>query len=564
MQAMSATHGHRCGRGENLSQRVNRKARRLRFGLLVVGGLFAVSQTVSAYLVGPAPTLNEFAEQADLIFKGEALADEKTVRDEWFEPVYGYVARETRFKVVSVVKGEAKEGEVRFRHYDKENNSGGGMYAPQVYHFEPGRFYVVSAHGTSTSARQVLASHTSKPDLGVLRCRDGRPTTAQTLPELYWAELLALRDGPSAEDVVYAVQQWDGMSDEPTHHGTPDFPRLDVLTAVRPLLARPEPEVAQAAIRTVAAGCPYLADRFSSYGLNPGVEQPGIASMDRGVRNAGGALVWRDLVAVAEDGQGTPETRALAVRALGLVRANELGQKLDQWLKAPEAPIRAAAVLLSTDFAVPDPYTTRHYGELAADPAPEVRRCVAYAVGFMQDPTMLPILTTLGKDADRTVRQAAGESLRSFRPEVPAAQAALRADLDNPEARPLSLLALARKNPGAYLEDLAQIVERKPTPSNWTGGQIPDYTAWKLLFGYLQARPGAEVRSGKWNRYLDALEKVGNYSSSEPRDLYAFYLQRGLTERAAKYRAAANQAASYDLDYYFKMVDKDPAIYQGH
>ena len=57
------------------------------------------------------------------------------------------------------------------------------------------------------------------------------------------------------------------------------------------------------------------------------------------------------------------------------------------------------------------------------------------------------------------------------------------------------------------------------------------------------------------------MEKVGNYSSSEPRDIYAFYLQRGMTERAQKYREAAKKAASYDLDYYFKQVDADPSLY---
>ena len=58
------------------------------------------------------------------------------------------------------------------------------------------------------------------------------------------------------------------------------------------------------------------------------------------------------------------------------------------------------------------------------------------------------------------------------------------------------------------------------------------------------------------------MEKVGNYSSSEQRDIYAFYLQRGMTERAKKYRAAATKAASYDLDYYFKQVDENPSLYQ--
>jgi hypothetical protein len=38
------------------------------------------------------------------------------------------------------------------------------------------------------------------------------------------------------------------------------------------------------------------------------------------------------------------------------------------------------------------------------------------------------------------------------------------------------------------------------------------------------------------------------YSSSEPRDIYAFYLRRGMPDRAAKYRAAAKRTVGYDLD----------------
>ena len=64
-----------------------------------------------------------------------------------------------------------------------------------------------------------------------------------------------------------------------------------------------------------------------------------------------------------------------------------------------------------------------------------------------------------------------------------------------------------------------------------SGGEIPAVTASKLVFKHLRAQPSADIRSGKWNRYLDALEKVGQYSSSEPRDIYSFYLQRGMPEQ---------------------------------
>jgi hypothetical protein len=35
-----------------------------------------------------------------------------------------------------------------------------------------------------------------------------------------------------------------------------------------------------------------------------------------------------------------------------------------------------------------------------------------------------------------------------------------------------------------------------------------------------------------------------------------------MTERAMKFRQEAKKAASYDLDYFFKMVDENPSLYK--
>lgn len=530
--------------------------------LIIVICLLAARGMALGYMVGPALTLDQLTAEADFIFKGEALGS-APAQDEWFKPVFGFATRETRFKVISQIKGESADGEVRFRHYDKDGPDA-GSFMPQHYHFEPGQTYIVFAQKNAAGVRQIRLNHTQRMDLGVLHCRDQRPVTGKTLTEIYWAELLLLRDSPAPDDVVYAVEQLDGMSERLGSRGTTDFSRLEVLTSIHGLMARPEPAIAQAAIRLVAADSPYLDDWAATGWLSTvGMQNPGIAPLDRGVRNAGGALCWRELAAVA-NGPASPETRALAIRALGLVKAEALRPMLVRWLQAPEAGVRAAAVLLFTDFASPDPYTTGQFAGFAADPAPEVRRGVAHAIGFMQDPAIVPVLGKLTKDVDAHVRRAALESLHAFRPASPAVVAALTADLGNPESQPLSLLVLAREDPGAHLEALAEVVEAKTHPTNWSGGEIPAFTAWKLLFKHLRSQPPADVRSGKWNRYLDALEKVGNYSSSEPRDIYAFYLQREMPERAAKYRAAAKKSVTYDLDYYFEMVDKEPAAYQGN
>jgi hypothetical protein len=57
---------------------------------------------------------------------------------------------------------------------------------------------------------------------------------------------------------------------------------------------------------------------------------------------------------------------------------------------------------------------------------------------------------------------------------------------------------------------------------------------------------------------LDALEHMHWYSSSEPRNLYAFYLTR-MMARAKQFRAAVKQAGPFDMEQYFEEADKDPS-----
>ena len=288
-------------------------------------------------------------------------------------------------------------------------------------------------------------------------------------------------------------------------------------------------------------------------------EVPGMGQMDPHMKNIGGELYWKELVALA-DSQTANDTRVMAIQALGLVREPLLREPIERWLADSDPAIRSAATLLLADF--PGPETCKRLGALAGDATPEVRMCVARAAGFAQEAALAETLAKLLTDREDRVRTAAAMSLLSFSPKNKAIADIFRANLGNEEFKPLFLLALARQHPADYLDGLARAVEQKSQPKNFWGGQIPAFTAWEILFRYLQAQPAEALRSGKLDRYLDAIEMVGNYSSSEPRDIYALYLQRDMTERARKSRAAANKAASYDLDYYFKQVDQNPALYQ--
>ena len=523
---------------------------------------WAVGGAAQAYMVGPALSVEELSTNADLIFQGKVVSSEP-VSDAWFKPLEGFVARETQFRVISVLKGEAGDATLRFRHYETDPEPRPRMFEPLYYHFDRDRTYLVFARRSETPGvfRQFQANHTARRDQGVVRCADDTPLPRQGVKEAIWGELTRLLAVPGTGDVLYAIGQLDQMSGGVDNFdGTRDFDRTNVLQAVVPFLTATNASVAQAAITLVGSHNPYLFDERGLFWLATvgSAEIPGIGRMDPRMKNTGGEIYGKDLVALAES-PAPSEIRSSAIRALGLVRDPALAASIDRWLADPSTAVRASATLLLADF--PGPEIGRHLAILAADPAPEVRVGVARAAGFGQRSELTATLARLLADQDRHVREAAAMSLLSFSPTNPAIRAVFRANLENEEFNPLFLLALAAENPADHLAGLAPVVEQKTEPKNFWGGQIPAFTAWKLLFRYLRAQPSEALASGKLDRYLDALEKVGNYSSSEPRDIYAFYIQRGLTGRARTFREAANKAAQYDLDYYFKQVDQNPSNY---
>jgi hypothetical protein len=244
---------------------------------------------------------------------------------------------------------------------------------------------------------------------------------------------------------------------------------------------------------------------------------------------------------------------------LGLVREPSLNEHIERWLTDTQPAVRASSAVLLADF--PGAENQKHLTAMAGDPSPDVRTCVARAIGFSRQAEMADVLARLLADKEFEVRQAAAMSLLSFSPKNERFAAIFRANLGNEEFKPLFLIVLARQQPADYLDALAKAVKENANPKQFWGGEIPAFTCWHILFHYLQSCPADELNSGKLDRYLNAMEKVGNYSSSEPCYIYAFYLQRGMNERAKSFREAAKKAASYDLDYYFNRVDANPSQY---
>jgi len=521
------------------------------FGVALTVIAAATTTPASGYLVGPPASLEQLAASADVVCKATVVADVPT-NDKWFEPLMGFEVHEAQLRVVSVLKGPSSVKVLRFHHYaPSAAGTGMGSYQPQSYVFVTGRSYLVlAASGEGGTYRQLSKRQTMQDDQGVLLAADDKPHTGTTLTQAAWAELRALLGG-RPDDAVYAIREIDAMSGG---HDSPlrDFDRGAALDAIKGLVLSTDVPVASAAIGVFGADSPYLDDRQAPYwlaGMGKGTIS-GIGPLTASPSPVSGVAV-KELSAAAGGG-ASPALRALAIRALG--RANGVpAATLAAWGGDADPAVRSAAVLVSAQSS---DHTWTYRG--MTDGSPDVRRASALAMGFSQDAAFVPELGKLLGDATGTVRSAAALSLLSFAPDQ--AEAVLKQGLGT-DYRPLFVNALARKNPQPYLALLGETIEKHSQPAEWWGGMIPAGDSWSILFGYVKARPLAELTSGKLDPALDSLERMKWFSSSEPRDLYALYLRRGMTTRAQRFRAAAKKNIPFDMEPYFDMADKSPSTY---
>ena len=80
-------------------------------------------------------------------------------------------------------------------------------------------------------------------------------------------------------------------------------------------------------------------------------------------------------------------------------------------------------------------------------------------------------------DPNDKVRQAASQSLLSvFRRRTQRWSEFSARISNNPESRPLFIVALGQQDPAKNLDLLIDETAKKTDPQNWPGGQIPAYT----------------------------------------------------------------------------------------
>jgi len=515
----------------------------------------------AAYPVGPPLKLDQLAEEADVIVKA-AVISSKPIQDEWFRACPGFAAYGTRLRVVSVVKGEVAADTITFQHYGFSKAARGSEFMPQHYEFQAGRTYIVFAKKTDTEGvfRQLWKNHRAQEDQGVILAADAEPVAAdESVKDIIWVELCALLKSADPDDVVYAIRHLNEMSSG-SHFKLDDFERGSALQAIRPFLSSKDKQVATAAIVAVGADSPYLKDDYAPHWLTAigSGRIHGFSEWQRDSNNPDARAYWQALAAVG-DSDAPNEVRALAIRALGRVAQPGVMDRVVRWLQDPDRLVRQAAVILLADYA--GEQALQLLADCAVDETAEVRTGVARAIGYGQFDELLPLLERLLADRDLGVSTAAALSLISLPPGK--VDTILKAHVDDAEFKSVFVNALAETDPEPYLDALAEIIEKRLEPTHFWGGRIPHGLSWKILFEYLQGKSAEDLSSGSLDKYMNALEHARFYSSSQPRDLYALYVKHGLTERAQVFREKCKATFTYDIDYYFKAVDKERGIGAG-
>ncbi len=516
-----------------------------------ISAIFLVSVlTVQAtgYLVPYALPLDQLARESDLVVKAVAV-ESRPMNDGAFPPAGpGYGAFATRLKVITVLKGSPKLTEVIFRHYDQlPGEPSVGPVSPQTYHFTSGLPYLLFAKKTDQPGvfQNFSFHHTSQPDQGLVRAADARPLARDTpIKTVVWRELIGLATGDESGAIVYAIDHLSTLSAVRwyEHRPKPDFARDDVLDVICPLLAHRDPTVVRAAVQAIGRDSPYLDDAAAPSWLatvgKGAILRRGFGTFPERYSNPSALRSRKPLVRLAE-GSSSPDIRAQAIRALGRSRENEqdngLVELLQKWSKSADAPVRAAAAMLWSDY--PANERTAALAALAADEAPAVRAAAAYAIGFAQVTELLPALDRMLADPNQSLRRAAALSLLSFDPRVAGPQ--LKAHRGDREFKVAFINALADADPAAYRDDLVAIVKSNPMPEGNLSGQLPAFTAWETLMRYVATADEAEIRAGHFDRYLDALENPPNVGSGPFQTLQRFYQDRGLESRLQSLKTKA-------------------------
>ena len=484
---------------------------------LVLLCLAILASPARAYLVGPAPNLAGLNASSPLIAKVTAL-DSEAVEDALFQKLPLFAVKQTRFRVVSILKDETKSvvpgSEIAFRHYAPTSGKTSifAMYVPHYYRFVPGRSYLLWAKKSADGWQQFSTAPTEFQRQGALLAPDDAPVEGD-IKNVIWQQTNALLGSPDAEDQVAAIETLGAMSsgmNQRIWFSTGDFLSAQVLDAIAPFIESPDDAVAQAAVETA--------------NLNAVRVAAPLLAATRAVSN---------------------QTRSAALDALRPVKTSAVEARAREAVGDADPIVAAAALRLLSTFPGE---TTRATWKRTLQNADETRRLGAIeGVQIAHDAPMLPVLAALLDDKNERVQQGAANAMLAF----PAATAKnwWEKERKHPKWGPVFVVKLAQssRDTAAYLPELMRAVAQNREPV--TSGQLAVYQSRDLLLEYLRGQTrDALHQPGQFTAIYDALEAPSDLGQTL--SLYQFYRSQGLKTRAQNLRARTEAKEPRYKDYF--------------
>jgi hypothetical protein len=529
----------------------------------------------TSVFIQPHGRLEEMEQKADLVFKGQVLST-APITNEAFR-ISSMTVDATKFKVISTLKGGATK-EVIFEHYSGWGKGGfgwSGPAPPATHKFEVGQSYLIfaarmdkpdnyySPEAGATNLPGVFRQIADVPNGGsdgVMRTLDARPVAGYSVKEAHWFELNRLLNDTNPTNVLYAIDKLDGMSlkGEPYEEWrrSDDFKRGRVLDALLPLMQNKNEQVAIRAINC------FEETSNASVVLKPYA----IA-----------------LIKVANKGQ-SPARRLTATSALSGTDDKAVSNSLAQLLKDSDENVRLGAIRLLPRF--PSEFAEQALRDAADDKSANVRSVVADVIGGEKYERCLPVLVKLFQDPvgrDKLippttmeylqagqrwsnigdVHTAAGYALVKFTP----AQVSdiLKTNLNDPGFHISFVAKLAQGDAELWLPELVSILEARRADVDEIAKSPPldprrfsapgvngivltgTYTeCWEDIRQYLLKKSPEELASGKFDRYLDVLDKT--VGEPEDRWLYQLYRTKNLAKRAANLRQQYDKSDGWWFD----------------
>jgi hypothetical protein len=541
--------------------------------------LFMSSTSSFGFMMIEQESIDKIYNAAEVVAKVEVISTAESdsspdfIADDYFRDVLasGFYRQNTaHVKIISLIKGTLASNEFRYQYLThvaikpeppsfwrsllgRKATVRFEVGAPTPsYELESGKHYIL--FGTSEGEpsgvyRQLTKAYYPKDTDSVFLAADGAQTAegADIKKVIFDETVKLLRTGSHAEKLK-AISVLEVRVTE--------FRYEEVMPVLAERLPDEDPEVEAAALTYFRRDSPYAQGyRGNDDALFEAARKGNLCSEyrfsseycpPRDTVHKWATLYAAKLIEVANNSKDS-RTRASAISALGCSGDRAVNNEIEKWLQDPEAAVRAAAILVSSEYPGKD--LERRVQTALKDPDGSVRAAAVRAAVYGHLDRLKSQLPGLLNDTDKQVVESVKLVLSRF-PEFDQALA-LGAVANDPKQEVVALTKLMLTEPERYYTKLSEALLRGPGPLIRVPNTLlePYDAGVAALLRFLYLKPAEQLRKPNFSVALDALQYTGTYPVGL---LYAFLRQRGLHERADAYMKGVAQrdpTATFDFGH---------------